>query len=362
MPAEPVGVAEPVLPDPRQQSLAAGVAHVVNNVLTAVAMRADMIRADAGTGGRRPGQIGADARAILDAVARGSALTQSLLQFAGRSGGPARPVDLARLVAELPELAAPSGDAVLGGVRVTVDIEPVPPVWADPDQLARAVAHLVANALTSVAGRDRCEVQVAVRPVGEAVELAIEDTGPGMDPSALEHAGQPFAEGPDGSGAGLGLAAAAGVIAAVGGQLYIGSGPRGGTTVRARLPAGQPAVGRRRVLVVDDGAQLREGYVRVLAAAGFDAIAVDSAQQALQLLDADPGIGAVVSDVRMPGMSGTELAARVLAGHHRVGVLLVTGIVPHPGEVPEDPRIAVLAKPTSGPNLVAALSGLLDRA
>lgn len=334
----------------------------MNNLLAVVAIRADLLLADSDA----DASALADLAAIIATVARGSELTGALAMFAGHGEADPRPVDLSALVAAELDPAQPDPAAGQQGVPIATDLRPVGPVLAQPEHLTHALRELVDNASNAASGRARPRVRVSVRPgtSSSTAELAVTDNGTGMDDATLARVGEPFFTTRHGH-AGLGLAAVSGMVERLGGGLEIDSAPDRGTTVAVHLPmaaAIPPISAPDRVVVVDDGLLLRQAHLRVLCRAGFDAVAVESGPEALSLLTAQPGVRAVVTDVAMPVMTGIELAARIVAEHPTVCVLLVTGAPPVAGEVPADDRVALLAKPASGAELVAALTALLSAA
>ncbi len=355
--------------------LAAGIAHDFNNVLTVVTMRADMIRSDALAG--ESGDVAGDAAAILDAADRAGGLTRQLMLFAGQHGGEPAAVDTAELVSRMRPLV----ESLRGSlVRVSYDLAEVAPVLVDPAQLEQVLLNLALNArdaLTGAPPADGSPPQVVIRvapahltgPDDSAVALEVSDNGPGMDAATLDRACDPFfTTKKAGLGSGLGLSVVAGIAERLSGRLDIVSRRGGGTTVRVVLPAlaGAPAPGdgdaapRPVVLVVDDDLQVRDVHTRVLERAGFAVSPAADAAGALARLDVDPAVVAVVYDVLMAGMDGTEFAASALRDHPHVRVLLVTATSP-PTDVLVHPRVGLVSKPGTGWQILAGLRELLDR-
>lgn len=360
--------------------LAAGIAHDVNNVLTVVTMRADMIREDAevelaagGDPGVLPG-FAADAGAILDAARRATELTRQLLLFAGRQEGSSAPVELAALAGRMrPLLESMRGSLV----RTVWDLHPVPEVSADPSQLEQVLLNLAINARDALnesgasdGGVPTVTIRTSTGPDGDTALLEVVDNGPGMDPETAARACDPFftTKAP-GTGTGLGLSVVSGIVERLGGRLQFISAPGAGTTARVRLSA-RPRVGgeRRagpaagpapdRLLVVDDDPAVLATHARILGRAGYQVGTATDGAEALRALEADAGVLAVVSDVSMPGMDGTELTNRIMRDHPGVRVLLVTGLNP-PLEVLVHARVGLVAKPVSSAGLLSALRSLL---
>jgi len=177
---------------------------------------------------------------------------------------------------------------------------------------------------------------------------------------------------PVGQGTGLGLASAYGVVLQHRGAIEVESREGTGSTFTIYLPALSPGHAgdvpapppyspnqRRdpRVVVVDDEPAVRRMMVNALRRAGYQVREAESADAALRLLEFAPGLDALVSDVRMPGMNGPELHAQIERLHGPVPVLFVTG---HPEtQLEEHPGTRVLLKPFRATALVEALAPLV---
>lgn len=383
--------------------LASGVAHDLNNFLTVISMRADLLEGALQDEGVDPVHYDEDLSAIAAASVDASGLTRQLSVFAGAGGGPAGEVDLAALVDGLrPRLAgARGGGAALDPVAVAYDIADCPPVRCDRSQAEQLVGNLVGNARDAVAEAVRADgrqprVRVTVRPLTDAADIAarsaraaqpgsareappawvlieVADNGVGMSGEVAERAVDPFftTKGA-GRGTGLGLSVVLGIVEHLGGTLDMDSDPGVGTTVRVALPAvaaARPAVAvpagpagtAPRVLVVDDDAAVLAITSRILGAQGFEVTTAPSGEQALALLLGARPFSIVVSDVVMGQMTGMVLAQHVARDWPGLPMLLVTGFAP-PAELVVNPLLELVTKPLTGAALVAAVRTLLDRA
>jgi CheY-like chemotaxis protein len=214
---------------------------------------------------------------------------------------------------------------------------------------------------------------------GEYVRISVEDTGVGIAPEHLERVFEPFfTTKPVGKGTGLGLSQIFGFARQSGGDVTISSTQNVGTTVslflprsakaavavqdRARLPAASagPAAGSSgiEILVVEDDPRVSRATVGSLEELGYRPIACASGIEALQILEQNPMVELVISDVMMPEMTGPELVRVVADLHPHIAVLFVTGFAGEAGEGEELTGYDLLRKPFT----VAALSEAVSRA
>ena len=259
-----------------------------------------------------------------------------MLAFARRQELKPRTVDVPALVDSMVEMLRRS----LGpGIQIVTEFETaVPPIRVDPNQLELALLNLALNArdamplggrLTISARRERIEQRARSPglPPGEYVCIAEQDTGHGMDEMTLKRATEPFftTKGA-GRGTGLGLSMVDGLVAQSGGAMRITSRPGLGHPVELWLPvSGEPDAerpvpaepvrsGRRAPAAYWSSTTIRivaAGTAAMLEDLGHIATERSSADEALQLLGVGSGDRMVITDHAMPGMTGTELAARV---------------------------------------------------
>lgn len=241
----------------------------------------------------------------------------------------------------------------------------LPPILADPAQMEQVVLNLVVNAEQAMDGMggDR---QIVVRTLTTRgrVVLEIIDRGPGIEKAHLERIFDPFftTKAP-GEGTGLGLSLVHSIIHEHDGTIQVDSEPGRGTAIRIDLPCAreelgegivsQPLVtpiGPLRVLVVDDEDAVRRVLVRSLQRRGHSVDEAADGQQALELLGTTGReYAAIISDLRMPGMSGDQLLARVRqlgSGlEHRLIFLTGDTASPEAARILEGANVPVLPKP-----------------
>jgi CheY-like chemotaxis protein len=175
---------------------------------------------------------------------------------------------------------------------------------------------------------------------GPYVYLAVTDTGQGMRPETREHIFEPFFTTKEqGHGTGLGLATTYGIVRQAGGHIWLYSEPGMGSSFKLYFPrvdAPAGVTGPRRVdralpgsgavMVVEDESSVRELTSVVLRRAGYEVTAVGDGAEAMARLEDHPAsLDILITDVVMPGMSGIDLAERVLDRFPDAGVVLLSG-------------------------------------
>jgi signal transduction histidine kinase len=350
--------------------LAGGIAHDFNNILAVISGYAAIMTEELGP--EHP--LRADAQAIEQAAARGSGLTRQLLIFSRLE--PSRPetLDLNVVATDMQRLLGRTlGEDIELSTRLSLDL---PPVTMDRGKLEQVLMNVVMNSRAAMPTGGRLTVATSGGPATGQVGLTITDTGCGMPPEVAARAFEPFFTTKGrGKGTGLGLATAYGVIADAGGTITLESEPGRGTTVRVCLPAAEasaPAAtaarrsdtahgGGRRLLVVEDEDGVRDIVCRILTKAGYVVQSATDPADALRHCPGEVPFDALVSDVIMPGMSGTQLAAELRRIRPDLPVLFMSGYTsgPAPGgqEIPADAPL--LHKPFQPDQLLNSLHQLL---
>ena len=330
-------------------TLAGGVAHDMNNVLTAILNLAAVLREETADTHHRT-----DVEGILTAARRGRDLTRNLLAFARKGKYRRERLSVTQLIEEVRELlshTAPKGVEL----RLVVD-ESLPAVEGDRGQLSQALMNLYLNAIDAMDGEGiiTCCTEV-VRlaagalpgwsdlPEGEYVRLEIIDTGVGMDPEVLEHVFEPFFTTKDPQrGTGLGLAMVYGTVQNHGGAVLMDSKKGAGTRATIYLPAlrgGQPTArisshfpivnavaGAGTILLVDDEEIIRRSLKRVLTRLGYDVLLASDGAEALDLIRSRRSeLALVVLDLVMPVLDGEKTFYKIRAIDPKLPVLIASG-------------------------------------
>ncbi len=321
--------------------LAAGLAHDLNTMLGGILATAELMS----TRVPADGDLATDLGEIIRQAERAGALIHKLLAFSRQEHLRPVRVDLAALLGRMePVLRALLGRHIglsLPSRRGTL-------VDADPQALERVVMNLVTNARDAIGARPG-HVTVSLErvhhsdlpadargfmPEQDYAALAVADDGPGVPAGLRARIFEPyFTTKGEGAGTGLGLPTAYGLVKQSGGFLLLDDAPRRGARFTVYLPAvageqeqasAAPAA-RPLILLAEDEELLRTCTRRGLEQAGYAVIAVDGGEAAEAAFGANPEVSALVSDVRMPGVDGVELARRLRARRPGLPVLLVSG-------------------------------------
>ncbi len=308
-------------------TLAAGVAHEINNPLTFVV--ANLAFARDRLAGLRGDDVAAVAEALGDAAdgaQRVRAIARDLKGFARSDRAAVGPVDVARAAQSAVALAA---NELKHRARLVLDVAGVPPVRASEPRLAQVLLNLVVNAAHAIPVGHAAEnaVTISARREGDLVAVEVSDTGPGVPAEVRGRIFDPFfTTKPAGEGTGLGLWVCRRIVTEFGGTIDLLPPGRRGAAFRIQLPVAHPppapAVappalaparepGRRpRILVVDDEPLVGRAVRRSL----LDVAEVEveeSSRAALARIERGERFDLVLCDVMMPELSGPELHAAI---------------------------------------------------
>jgi two-component system cell cycle sensor histidine kinase/response regulator CckA len=334
--------------------LAGGIAHDFNNVLFAIKGYAELLSEDLGPSRRDrldPDEALRSVEAISSAATRAASLTAQLLAFSRRQVVRPEILELNAAVASIEPMLGP-----LIGAHVQLVVRQGPGTGrlrADPSQLDQILVNLVINARDAMPDGGTITVETGNVDLDDAyalehlevvpgpyVVLMVSDTGLGMDLETREHIFEPFFTTKElGHGTGLGLATIYGVVRQAGGHIWLYSEPGIGSSFKLYFPrVDAPAsaddatpqvpveTGSGKVMVVEDETSVREMTSVVLRRAGYEVMAVSDGGEAMEHLSGSAApIDVLVTDVVMPGMSGIDLAERVIERFPTAGVVLLSG-------------------------------------
>lgn len=333
-------------------TLAGGIAHDFNNLLTVINGYSHLLLGGMGEADQGRRQL----VEIQKAGQRAADLTRQLLAFSRKQVLQPQVLDLNEVALSMQGLISP-----LLGENVELRIQTAKELKlarVDRTQVAQVLLNLAANARDAMPSGGVFTIRTANEEILEArssqsmdlqpgsyVALYAMDTGCGMDDETRERIFEPFFTTKEvGKGTGLGLSSVYGIVKQSGGHISVFSKPGLGATFRILLPAvNAPATlvasadwtpqaggNHRVILLVEDQRQVRELAQETLRRLGYRTYAAENGEQALTMFAAaDPPVEVLVTDVVMPGISGPELAERLLQQNPHLGVLYISG---YPGD------------------------------
>ncbi len=368
-------------------TLAAGIAHAFNDVLTAVLASAEVALRDSDVDGTPSAQL----RTIRASAIRGRELTRQLLDYAAHEPFVRQAVHLNELVRDTAALLATSL-----GKKAELSLELTPAqvvVLGDPVQLRQLMMNLILNAsdalgdrsghiivrtLRERASEDLAPDVPASLPRRDDIRVCVTDDGKGMDADTKARIFDPFFSS-KGRGRGLGLAAALSVVHGHEGRIEVDSEVGSGTRFTLTFPAhdaqamaplddddDEDARGaaplRGLALVADDEAVLRELTCQLLAGMGFETVTAEDGREALHVFERERArLALLVLDLAMPELSGAEVVRILREAGVDLPILCTSGYgATKIGAIfTHDPRTRFLPKPYSAAELEAILRVLL---
>jgi len=321
--------------------LTGGVAHDFNNLLGVIVTGLELLSRQV----RDPA-----ARKILDsmerAAGRGAMLTGQLLAFARQQPLRKERHSLADVIGDFEAvLRRACDDSIRFSIRVAPGLRPV---LIDAVQFEASLLNLVTNARDAMPEGGTLAVsaenvtlaanQVGSLPAGAYVRVSVTDTGSGLPRDVAARALEPFfTTKKSGSGTGLGLSQVYGLVQQSDGELVIDSEYGKGTTVAMYLPAlpasdtantASDAPSRERVekvLVVDDQPDVLNMAMELFRTLGYEVLSASDGTHALEVLQRNPDIDILFTDVLMTGMSGIALAKKAQALNSGIQILMASG-------------------------------------
>ena len=210
-------------------TLAAGVAHEVNNPLASISSLIQMMRSENGSA-----DISEKLELIQTQIQRITRVTKDLTDFARARPAARSSIDINEIIETALRLA--EFDPTFQKLEITKDLAADPPkISADADQLQQVVLNIFLNARDAMS--DGGELKVSTRSVDDEIRIEISDTGTGVEFDSANQVFDPFfTTKPAGKGTGLGLAVCYGIVTAHGGRLELRQNDRGGATFVVALP------------------------------------------------------------------------------------------------------------------------------
>ncbi|MGP1281557.1 MAG: ATP-binding protein [Parasphingopyxis sp.] len=323
--------------------LTGGIAHDFNNLLQAASGNIELMRARGDD--ERVGRWTENAAAAIE---RGKRLTSQLLAFSRTQKIELESLSASAVVDEVAEMIRRTI-----GPQTELSISPLPEdagVLADRTQLEMAILNLAINARDAMpeGGRLRIAVRQARRlkpeydlPPGDYVDIAVSDTGTGIDPAIVSRIFEPFFTTKDtGQGTGLGLSMVFGMARQSGGTAFVESSDENGTTITIRLRrsgagdaaadldaergAGPARLPRLEVLLVDDEDDVRGTVADMLSHLGCRVVQAADGEAAVTEMLSRP-FDIALLDFAMPGRSGARVAEMLRVVRNDLPIVFISG-------------------------------------
>lgn len=318
--------------------LSFGVAHNVNNTLTGILGRAQLLLRT-----RDAKKISSGIEMIIKSAEDGAHIIRRIQDFARKQ--PSRrfqPVSVAELMKDVCEMSRPRWESRpdTSQIRMALFADCTASVMGDAVELREVLVNMIYNAIDAMPRGG--EIRMSSQESNGRVVLTIADSGTGMTPEVKSRLFDPFFTTKGKGGTGMGMAVSFGIIRRHNGEIDVESELGRGTTFRISLPVAlEPAVSletdrtkdqstgdhdKLRVLVVDDEVAVREVLREALEAEGCEVVVADSGEAALKLFDARAGqVDVVFTDIGMPEMSGWELASEIRKRSKTIPLAIVSG-------------------------------------
>jgi PAS domain S-box-containing protein len=360
-------------------TLAGGIAHDLNNVLTPIMMSIELLKFDSGNS--------PDHNTILDTIQiscrRGAELVRQVLSFARGVEGKRISLRLRHLIDELNGMIS---ETFPRNIKIVTQVPyDLWPIVGDPTQLHQVLLNLAVNArdamprggtLTVAAANITLPAHGVDTSSGRHVMIEVRDTGQGIPPEIRERIFEPFFTTKEiGKGTGIGLATVHTVVKNHGGFIDVDSEPGHGTTFKIYLPADPelqlvattppfladlPRGHDELVLVVDDEFSIRDITQRTLEAFGYRVLTANNGAEAVELYTKQAQqIAVVLTDMMMPVMDGAATIPLIKRINPAAKIIVVSGL-----EAPGETRASIadfLPKPYSAKTLIKLVRDVLDR-
>jgi len=328
--------------------LASGVSHDLNNLLTPILGYAEMLRNACANDERLLKRV----HGILEAAVKARDLNRQLLAFSRKQILEMKVLDLNQVVSSLSTIL---NHTIRQDITISLKLDPrLDTILADRTQVEQIILNLSINAQDAMPHGGSLLIETANREIavpakyaaeldpGHYITLAITDNGIGMTPEIMRHIFEPFFTTKEpGKGTGLGLATVFGIARQHGGHAYAVSEPGQGSTFTIYFPrmddpssANSETVqngswnlhGNRTILLVDDNSMVREMTRELLSEQGYTILVAASAQEATALMVKHTlNVDLLLTDIIMPGMSGTMLYETIKPLYPALKVIYMSG-------------------------------------
>jgi len=328
-------------------TLAGGVAHDFNNILTPILGYTEMCLYST----PETTEVHQYLQEVMKAVNRAKDLVKQILTFSRQMEPDGRPIRVSPIVKEaltLMRATIPANIEIRRAVKTERDV-----IQGNPTQIHQVLMNLCTNAVHAMEeGGGVLEVMVSdfllnraastefpqLNP-GRYLRLSVRDSGCGMDRETLDRIFEPFFTTKHvGQGTGMGLAVVHGIVTGLNGGISAESEKGDGTVFHVVLPIMEETLqpmteegvvlssGTETVLFVDDDVDVGRMVARMLETLGYKPVLANRGQEALWIFEKDPrSIDVVITDQAMPEMNGAELSERLLVARPDIPIIVCTG-------------------------------------
>ncbi|WP_028316935.1 hybrid sensor histidine kinase/response regulator [Desulfatibacillum aliphaticivorans] len=364
-------------------TLAGGVAHDFNNILTSVRAYTELaqFRID------NQGAVQESLDQIMNATDRAKEMVKQILNFSRQTGEEKKPVQLGPVIKEAVTLLKAALPSTIDVVMALKEWECI--IHADATQVHQIIMNLgtnAAHAMVQSGGilhfsmiREEVDRKTAAKipelKSGNYIKLRVQDTGCGMEPEVMKHIFDPYYTTREtGKGSGMGLAVVYGIVKQHGGAIVVKSKPGKGTLfdvyfpIVSERPKSSPRKatdiphGTESILFVDDELAVTEPYLRILEDLGYTVTGFTDGMEALEAFRANPShYDLIICDMTMPKITGEMLAQRAKDVRSDIPVIICTGYSDAMSEekAREMGIQAMLPKPLAVEELAAAIRTVL---
>ena len=356
----------------RTDRVAGYMGHDFNNLLSIIRLNADRLLRKFG----HDEKISNLAQIIRETAARGSNITQSLMKLSQQQTDTLLPIVIDDLIRENDTFL----NSVVGsGISFDIDLQAATSESViSYNGLLNCIINLLINAREAMPHGGRISLSTSIThglatsksDSGETepsayIAICVADSGSGMSEALLSRAFEPlFSSKPKGTG--LGLASVRDFALEMGGDVWLESQVGEGTTVYLHLPlanpsaeaqtahefgqsADAPAIGTRHILLVEDEPYALEALAEMLEAEGYAVTPCASGEQAMQALE-QQAYHLLLTDIVMPGQTGTEIARHANRGQPSIKTILMSGYVPDSASL--EPGWMFIRKPMDSDELL----------
>lgn len=367
-------------------TLAGGIAHDLNNVLSPILMAVEMLQSDEAIGEKGEPWLSI----IEENTTRGADLIRQVLTFARGVEGERISVNLKHIIKDLIKVL---GETFPKTISVKYEIEPeLDLVSADPTQIHQVLMNMAVNARDAMPSggiltikaqniyvdENYARLNIEAAP-GNYVFLTIEDTGGGMSEDVLKRIWDPFYTTKEiGKGTGLGLSTALSIVKSHGGFITVYSEPKKGTKFSVYLPAlpsgaeNKDASASRKtlsypigkgevILIVDDEANIRQVATATLEKYGYKILTAADGTEAIAVYASTEKIDLVLTDMSMPYMDGAATIRALRKINPDLKIISASGLTDSQKEIKDLNVNAFLLKPFTAETLLTTVARVLAK-